>query len=462
MALRRLESHRGRVSKETGKVYSKKHHDLEARQKANHVKKENIEKNVSWYALGTSQIECELKVYDKYYKDWLDAQNQKYKQKGNNDRIRTMEDIIKNKRLAPEQTILQIGDKDNPISAQDTWTIAIEYIRWHNKEFPNAQIISAHLDLDETTPHVHLTQVYLGVDPKTGLCKPAEASALKEMGIERPNPEEKEWKMNNPKITYTKICRDKQIEIIESKGYEINKVPREASESGLKFTEYKARQEQKKLEQAKQDYEEVLTKKIACEEEKSAIEQSIGTRQTALMGVEEDITAKMDELTTIKAQIQELTKDFDKKSAELEESLKSANMELTEKNTELTAMNKAIEEAQPKYEKVAELEKDIQLLRTNRKKIAEENTEVREKLRPIKSIATFVKHAFESFNLLMQLRQLNPYMEEIIDQNLSFNPETEYYQNESEIIEKAGKLKETLDSLDVDKEELLPVRGFSR
>ena len=282
------------------------------------------------------------------------------------------------------------------------------------------------------------------------------------MGIERPNPEEKEWKMNNPKITYTKICRDKQIEIIESKGYEINKVPREASESGLKFTEYKARQEQKKLEQAKQDYEEVLTKKIACEEEKSAIEQSIGTRQTALMGVEEDITAKMDELTTIKAQIQELTKDFDKKSAELEESLKSANMELTEKNTELTAMNKAIEEAQPKYEKVAELEKDIQLLRTNRKKIAEENTEVREKLRPIKSIATFVKHAFESFNLLMQLRQLNPYMEEIIDQNLSFNPETEYYQNESEIIEKAGKLKETLDSLDVDKEELLPVRGFSR
>ena len=350
--LRRLESHRGRVSKETGKVYSKRHHDLEARQKANHVKKENIEKNVSWYALGTSQIECELKVYDKYYKDWLDAQNQKYKQKGNYDRIRTMEDIIKNKRLAPEQTILQIGDKDNPISAQDTWTIAIEYIRWHNKEFPNAQIISAHLDLDETTPHVHLTQVYLGVDPKTGLCKPAEASALKEMGIERPNPEEKEWKMNNPKITYTKICRDKQIEIIESMGYEINKVPREASESGLKFTEYKARQEQKKLEQAKQDYEEVLTKKIACEEEKSAIEQSIGNRQTALMGVEEDISAKMDELTTIKAQIQDLTKDFDKKSAELEESLKSAKMELTRTNQQ-------IEKAQPELEKITKAEETI-------------------------------------------------------------------------------------------------------
>ena len=107
-----------------------------------------------------------------------------------------------------------------------------------------------------------------------------------------------------------------------------------------------------KLETTKQDYEEVLTKKIACEEEKSAIEQTIGTRQTALMGVEEDITAKMDELTTIKAQIQDLTKDFDKKSAELEESLKSAKMELTRTNQQ-------IEKAQPELEKITKAEETI-------------------------------------------------------------------------------------------------------
>ncbi len=107
------------------------------------------------------------------------------------------------------------------------------------------------MHIDEANPHIHERKVWTAHDGDMLIIN--QEKALAEMGIERPDTSKKVGRKNNAKMTYTKICREKLIEIARAHGIEIEDVPRDPSKSGMKLMRYK-------YEKLKEDCEEMQTK----------------------------------------------------------------------------------------------------------------------------------------------------------------------------------------------------------
>ena len=56
--------------------------------------------------------EAELRYYEKRYSEGLEARNERYKKQGHKERCKTIEDLYKNDKTCPTETIFQIGDVD--------------------------------------------------------------------------------------------------------------------------------------------------------------------------------------------------------------------------------------------------------------------------------------------------------------------------------------------------------------
>ena len=71
------------------------------------------------------------------------------------------------------EVILQIGNKDNMSSVSDDGKLAAkvldEYMRGFQKRNPNLKVFSAHLHMDEATPHLHVDFVPFMTGSKRGL-----------------------------------------------------------------------------------------------------------------------------------------------------------------------------------------------------------------------------------------------------------------------------------------------------
>lgn len=453
MAAYRTTQHRGRFSKKDGHVFGAIHNDRNYdTSKDAHVDESKTHLNWTWTCMDkineqlteeeqiTKFIDVERTVYQHMYGKGLAARNETYIAQSHKERCKTIEDWLKDRQKAPEEIIYYIGNsKDGTVDPELLQVIVREQIRWEKENFKNVYPLDIALHVDEHgAPHIHERVTWRAHD-KDGNWIADQTKALKEMGIERPDPTKPRTRHNNPKITYTRIVREHFQELCETYGLEIIKEPKSPSQQGLDLLDAKIQMAKEELEQLTKgiDFAKEM-KEAEYEKLDKKIEQK--TRENETLD---------NEIATKTAQIQELETESKKYNPEAIQTLKSENLELTE------------EIKTHKTEKET-IQQDIITLKNNRKKIAEENTSVREKLRPVKSIVTFVKHAFEAFNLLMQLREMNPTLEEIIDQNLSFNPSAEYYQNESEVIEKAENLKKTLESLDITSDELVIKRGFTR
>ena len=158
-----------------------------------------------------------------------------------------MDEYRTSKQTCPEEQILQIGKKGDNIKKSDLWNICAEYINWHQKEFPKIFFLDAALHADEKGQlHFQERHVFVGKDDY-GLDAAKQAKCLEQMGISRPDPSKKSGRYNNAKQTYTKICREKFIELAQAKGYEIEVEPKEKSKSGLSLLEYQTMQEKEKL-----------------------------------------------------------------------------------------------------------------------------------------------------------------------------------------------------------------------
>lgn len=259
MAKKRLGGHRGRKG-DGGKVISANHLDRNFDvSKAQNIDESLIANNVIWkfeekYDTGENQSinDYEEAFYEDNFGEQLKRRNDAQIKNRHKDRVQTMEEFRRNAKGCPEEVIWTIGKAGEDVDVEVFKEIFLEYTEWYDHTFPNSKILDAGLHLDEpnAAPHIHQRQVWFATyDRETGekYLRVHQEDALEEMGIERPNPNAKKSRYNNAKVTYTKMCRDKMMEIAEAHGVEIERVPDDKTKSGLSLLEYKVRTAQEKL-----------------------------------------------------------------------------------------------------------------------------------------------------------------------------------------------------------------------
>lgn len=244
----RATKHNGRTKKHTNVAYSSKHNDRQYKDKS-HLKKSSDDnlyyingfnyflthkEYVAWTEeqhengqVGTFE-EYENLFYEKMFKDQYNQQMERHIKGGHKDRVKTFDDWKKNKRYVPEETQLQVGNKDIQIPRETSEKIFLEYFKWEQKwgyEHECFQILDMAIHEDETTIHSQLRRVWFSLNPETGIYEIGQDKALERAGIPLPNPNEPRSRYNNRKMVFDKLAREQFLSICEAHGIDVERVP---------------------------------------------------------------------------------------------------------------------------------------------------------------------------------------------------------------------------------------------
>lgn len=231
----RVSMHNGRGnSKHNDRSFLKNWTDDEIKEKAPHIDKSKIKDNYYWatqqaekkLSEGATFEEIELSYYNKYFGKALEETNQNYIKQGHAERCKTMQDWYKSKQKAPFETILQVGDRFSDIDPAIFKKMCIDYVNYINKKYgKHIKTLDFAIHYDESSPHMHLRQIYVYEDVNKTL-KLGQNKALEQLGIELPDKNVKASRKNNRKMTLDKELRAKWQEIAKSYGYDIETKPR--------------------------------------------------------------------------------------------------------------------------------------------------------------------------------------------------------------------------------------------
>ena len=282
-------------------VFLASHNDRTFKSQDEKVYREKTSNNLYW-CLGSKEMhkgsplrdfdKVEHDVYVEYFSKALSAQNAKHKKAGNLDRIKSIDDYRKSKRTCPEEVLLYIGNKDTHADVDTIQTISSEYLKWQTKTFPNVLPLNAAIHVDEAgAPHMHLRQVWRAFDKNHNPIV-SQTKALRELGLERPDSSKRESRYNNAKQTFTRMCREKLLELCKVYGLDVETKPRERSESGLSQAEYKARQEAEHAKQAQDAARAQLDELDRREKQITEQNKALDARESALLKREKALEAR--------------------------------------------------------------------------------------------------------------------------------------------------------------------------
>lgn len=268
-----LHSQKGRK----GKGFDASHSDRTNTSTAEHIIKEDSVNNKYWTHDGEYDFtKSEMSFYETNSRASLDAKNLRYLASRHDERCQAMIEYYRSQKTCPDESLLYIGQKGNTVDAEKLWNLALEYKDWIANTYPNYKPLSMALHCDEQgAPHIHFRAVFVGHDKDNNLIVGME-KALREMGIERPAPAEREGRFNNRKMVFTALCREKFQSLAKAAGIEIETETKEKSKTGLTLAAYQTRQEEEKAsvmrEQRKADEKrlETIAKRVdeAIEQEK--------------------------------------------------------------------------------------------------------------------------------------------------------------------------------------------------
>ena len=196
-------------------------------------------------------VEVEKRYYAEHYQEFCDGQHERNRMNGHPERDRTTEDLRTNRKTCPEETLLQIGTKDNTVDSSVLYRVVADYFSEFDRRFgSNVHILDWALHLDESTPHIHERHVF---DAKNvhGEIAPQQGKALQELGIPLPKPDEKESKTNNRKIMFDSICRQMLFDIAKEHGLELDQEPEYGGRSYLEKQDYIIMKQKQQIEDQK-------------------------------------------------------------------------------------------------------------------------------------------------------------------------------------------------------------------
>lgn len=354
----RATTHNGRASRKG--AYLAKHNDRRFDlDKAEHIDQDRTAKNIYWHCMPEHPEmnfeQVEQAFYTHTFKDGLQAKNAMYKQHGNDKNIQTIEEYRRNPRSCPEEQIFMLGNKDFYIPVKTLEQICKEQLAWEEKEFPQVKVLdyAAHAD-EQGAPHIHIRRAWIGHD-KAGNAVIGQNKALKEMGIERPDTSKPQTRYNNAKITYTRKCREHLIELCRGYGIDIEKQPKERSETGLAQAEYKTRQEEKKATRAEMRMKTAERTVNGFKEIEEQVSRQINDEYRELADIGLQKQSELSEIDSLKAEKAKLQKEVEQLQAERVEqhnSLKMLSASKINRQKELRGISSAIKQKRAELEAI--------------------------------------------------------------------------------------------------------------
>lgn len=231
--------HNGRSGKDG--VYNPKHNDRNFDiGNSDHIDLGRIDNNIYWDCYQgyyreedkrerkiLSFSEIEKQYYSEHYGDFISGQNERNIKARHPDRCRTLEDLLEDKRIVPEETIYQLGTIDESESAETLLEIFEDFQKEFKERFgDHIHTIDWALHTEEGTPHIHERHVF-DVTNRYGELQPKQDAALEELGFELPDPEKKRSRNNNRKISFDmtaralffEVCERHKVHLIEEPSY---------------------------------------------------------------------------------------------------------------------------------------------------------------------------------------------------------------------------------------------------
>ena len=245
----KLTRHNGRSGKHG--TYNPRHNDRRFDvENSEHIDAERARQNIYWdcyngyrqlaeknsdeIELASTFEEVEQIYYHTHYSDYTDGQNARNEKNRHTERNRTTDEILKNKKTCPEESIYQIGTMEESVPAGTLALIVSEFYEEFERRFgSHIHILDWALHLDESTPHIHERHVF-DCENKYGEVAPQQEKALEALGFELPAPDKPLSRCNNRKITFDAACRKMLFEIAERHGLELEE---EAEYGNRKYLE---------------------------------------------------------------------------------------------------------------------------------------------------------------------------------------------------------------------------------
>ena len=158
----------------------------------------------------------ERNEYEKRYGGFIAGQNARNIKAGHAKRNRTVDDLLADVRICPEETIYQIGKEGDCPPPEMLLEIVQEFMDTIEERFGrHVHVLDWALHLDETSPHIHARQVF-DVENRYGEMEPKQEKALEQLGIPLPFPDKKP-----SKVAFDGICRELLLGICREHGLEV-------------------------------------------------------------------------------------------------------------------------------------------------------------------------------------------------------------------------------------------------
>ncbi len=311
---KRVTTHNGRGR--GGRGYGAKHNDRNFDVTlARNIDQALMQNNHYWCIKdGMSFEAAEIEFYKENFSEQLQEVNDGYIKNRHKEKCKTMEQWKMLRRNAPEESLFQIGKKhdekgniiDEYISGDLLLDVFSELnafeLEW-NEEHGNpftVLSIAHHADEPNCPDHLHVRRVWHYRD-ENGSLRVGQEKALEQAGVELPNPSKPEGRYNNRKITYDKMIREKLLDICESRGIEIERVPVPGRKASKELEDYvrdkneKMINETAKLERGIEELNQ--STKLYTKMEEEASKSAYKAHQDVLKAKEEVNTLKAEQNT---------------------------------------------------------------------------------------------------------------------------------------------------------------------
>lgn len=270
----KLTRHNGRSGKNG--TYNPRHNDRRFDvENSEHIDPERAKRNVYWdcyrgFTTADSRKDTEQPdftferiekiYYTEHYADHIDLQNTRNEKTRHTERNRTVEDLLKNNKTCPEESIYQIGTVEESVPPDVLFQIVCDFQKEFDRRFgSHVHILNWALHLDEGTPHIHERHVFDSENKYGELC-PQQEKALEELGIPLPNPDKPKGRNNNRKQTFDAVCRTLLFDITKRHGLHLDQEPSYGGRDYLEKQDYILMKQKEQLQKQEQKLEELTLK----------------------------------------------------------------------------------------------------------------------------------------------------------------------------------------------------------
>ena len=330
-------------------AFNPKHNDRQFDvTKSDHIDAMRMLENVNWdyqrgYRFpgkseddGITFEDVELAYYKENFGEYVQNQNARNEKQRHPERNREVEDMYRDVKTCPEETIWQIGNREQEADPDLLLEIVEEFLDWRDKEYgSNVVTLDYSLHNDESTPHIHERHVFQCKN-RYGELIPQQENALKELGIELPEPKKPSGKFNNRKITFDATCRRKLLEICKTHGLDVEEVPIYGGKKSMEKNDYIIEKQQQTM----------MNQKI----ELNDVQEELNDKNAVLENTNKAVNRKKRELKDAKDELE----DTATKLTDYKKKLEQKEQLLQTKKTQIAQYDEQIEEKEHRLEVVEE------------------------------------------------------------------------------------------------------------